>query len=86
MMTPQEDSTVDLLQQIADLRIQQAQVQQIIEKKTAMLQKLGPLYDKGLKQLEQALKTKQEIDILIGCAEHLIIRVEAKLEHSPRDR
>ena len=76
----------DLLQQIADLKLRQAQVQRLIDTHTAMLKKLGPLYDKAMQQLEQALETKLEIDTILGYTVQLITEVEAKLEHLSKDR
>jgi hypothetical protein len=84
-MIPQGTSMSDLLQQMADLRIRQAQVIQLIDKHIAMVKKLGPVYDNAVKQLEEALETKLEIDTLLGYTEQLIIDAEAKLKHSAED-
>ena len=77
---------VDLLQRVEDLKVRQAQVIQLIDKRTAMVKKLGPLYDSAVKQLEEALATKLEIDTLLGYTEQLIIDAEAVLKHSAEDK
>jgi hypothetical protein len=80
-----EESIAYLLQKVADLKIRQARVSQIITRHTAMVKKLAPLHDNALKQLEQALETKLEIDTLLGYTEQLIIDAEAALKHSAED-
>jgi hypothetical protein len=79
------DIIVDLLQQIEDLKVRREQVIQLIERHTAMVKKLAPLYDKAVQQLEEAVATKLEIDTLLGYTEQRIIDAEANLKHSAED-
>jgi hypothetical protein len=76
---------VDLFQKVEDLKIRQVQVIQLIERRSAMVKKLGSLYDKAVQQLDQALATKLKIDTLLGYTEQLIVDAEANLKHSAED-
>jgi hypothetical protein len=84
-MTPQGLSMSDLVQQITDLKRRQIQVEGLIDQHQAMLKKLGPLYDHAVKQLEQALVTKLEIDTLLGYTEQLLIDAEVKSNKLAKD-
>jgi len=81
-MTPQEKIKMELAQRIISLKLRREAVQKIIEHETSMVNKLGPLYNAAIKNLEEALKTQLEIDTLLGYTEQLIIDAESKVKAS----
>lgn len=54
-------------------------VQKIIADQTAILDRIGPMYNAALSQLETAHATLLEIDSMIGISQQLLIDAENKL-------